>query len=224
GGFQRRTRRAATLTVVGDAERGTVGQGAVIQARHQLPPADVGAHTPGLARRAVVREADAAAVDRCMRAAARPVAGIGGTRIAVVAALRSARVARPGPAGVVGRAGIAVLAGRAVWHRHVDARARRGIALAGLVTPIECRTHHGRTAATGAGVAGAIVLGAGARVVAGYPFVRRDAVAGARGGGADLRGGESFVPRPPSRPPGARAAPPPPHPPPPGAPHIGVSD
>src|SRR5262249_59120567 len=44
-----------------------------------------------------------------------------------------------------------------------------------------------------AGVAGAIVLGAGARVVAGYPFVRRDAVAGARGGVADLGGAEVRV-------------------------------
>src|SRR5262249_31489374 len=212
GGFQRRTRRAATLTVVGDAERGTVGQGAVIQARHQLPPADVGAHTPGLARRAVIREADAAAVDRCMRAAARPVAGIGGTRIAVVAAVPRARDARPGPAGVVGRAGIAVLAGRAVWHRHVDARARRGIALAGLVTLIERRTHHGCAAAAGAGVAGAIVLGAGARVVAGYPFVRRDAVAGARGGGGDPRGARECAPPARPGPGGAGGGPPRPRP------------
>src|SRR5262249_33958305 len=44
-----------------------------------------------------------------------------------------------------------------------------------------------------AGVAGALVLGAGARVVAGYPFVRRDAVAGARGGIADLGGAEVRV-------------------------------
>src|SRR5262249_47071135 len=165
-----------------------VGQGAVIQAGRQLPPADVGAHAPGLTRRAVIREADAAAVDRRMQAAARPVAGIGGAHVAVVAAVRGAGDARPGHAELVGRAGIAVLAGRAVRHRHVDARARRGIALAGLVTLIERGTHHRGAARAGAGVAGAVVLGAGAGVVAGYPFVGRDAVAGAGGGVADLGG------------------------------------
>ena len=152
----------------------------MIQACHQLPPADVGAHAPGLARCTVIREADAAAGDRCMEAPARSVAGVGGTHIAVVAAVRGARDTRPGHADVVGRTGIAVLAGRAVRHRHVDARARRGIALAGLVTLIERRTHHRRAAAAGAGVTDAIVLGAGARVVAGHS----KGVPGHRCGGA----------------------------------------
>ena len=152
----------------------------MIQACDQLPPADVGAHAAGLARCTVIREADAAAGDRCMEAPACSVARVGGTHIAVVAAVRGARDTRPGHADVVGRTGIAVLAGRAVRHRHVDARARRGIALAGLVTLIERRTHHRRAAAAGAGVTDAIVLGAGARVVAGHS----KGVPGHRCGGA----------------------------------------
>jgi hypothetical protein len=124
---------------------------------------------------------------------ARPVAGVCGARVTVVAGVREPGNARPRHACVVCSAGIAVLAGRAVRHRHVDAGAGRGIALAGLVTLIECWTHHRRAAAAGAGVAGAVVLGARACVVAGYPFVRRDAVAGARGGIADLGGAEVRV-------------------------------
>src|SRR4029077_7796703 len=120
-----------------------------------------------LTRGAIIREADSAAVDRRMGTAARPVAGVGGTRIAIVAAIRGAGDAGTRHAAVVGRARIAVLASRAVRHRHVDARAGRGFALTGLVTLIERGTHHRRAAGAGAGAAGAVVLGAGARVVAG---------------------------------------------------------
>src|SRR5262249_7867623 len=106
--------------------------------------------------------------------------------VAVVTAVRRTRNAGARHAGVAGRARVAVVAGRAVRHRHAHACTGRWIALAGLMALVDRGAHDRRSARARPGLPRAVVLRARAGVVAGSTLVGRHAVARAASRVADL--------------------------------------